>query len=257
MPEFAVVGATEAPESEDPDKPAVNVYVCRARHEGSWIPGQLVPKNKACLVSLLTRVMEYPRYQVLQNVENGAKLGWVKWDKFQAFPTGAIFGGDNNFFVARRKADDQEDNSLAGHLQGRSSSGLSHFVGKINPQDGLGKVSVITDEKREAVFTDGEVLVETEPNRYELANIKYNKMRRKIVRKPVALAATILRNENLERSVKLDSALAYDSEYSSSWGQVRSVLKGLPTTVRNQNGSILIEIKWGLTENEDRKDVYR
>lgn len=111
--------------------------------------------------------------------------------------------------------------------------------------------------KVEESFTDGDVLVEIEPTRYELSNIKYNKIRRKIVRKPVVLATTILRNPNAEKIVKLDSALAYDSEYSSSWGQVRSVLKGLPTTVRNQNGSILMEIKWGLTENEDRKDVYR
>lgn len=106
------------------------------------------------------------------------------------------------------------------------------------------------------MFSDGEVLVETEPIRYELANIKYNEVRRKVQRRPTVLATTILRNEE-QRTVTLDSALAYDSEYSSSWGQVRSVLKGLPTTVRNLNGSLLTEIKWGLADNEDRKDVFR
>lgn len=148
VPEFAVVAATETAESgdSDSDKPAVNVYVCRARHEGAWIPGQLVPKRKVCQVSLLNRVMEYARYEVLQNFENGAKLSWVKWNKFHIFPKGAISGGNNNFYVARRKADEQEDNSLEGHVQGlRSTTGLTHFVGKINPADGLGKVTVTTE----------------------------------------------------------------------------------------------------------------
>lgn len=121
------------------------MYVCRARHEGAWIPGQLIPQNKACLVSLLKGLIEYPRYEVLQNVDNGAKLSWSKWDKFHGFPKGAVAGG-SNFFVARRKVEDPEDNSLAGHLQElKLSHAFTHFVGKFNPDDGLGKVSVITE----------------------------------------------------------------------------------------------------------------
>jgi len=78
-----------------------------------------------------------------------------------------------------------------------------------------------------------------------------------VVRRREQLATTILRNPDPYRTNKLDSVLAYDSQYSNSWGQVRSILKGLPTTVRNTNGSLYNEMKWGLPENEDRKDVYK
>ena len=105
-------------------------------------------------------------------------------------------------------------------------------------------------------FLKGQVLVETEPISYELQNIKYNLLRQRVVRKQKILATTILRNPGATET-KVDSALAYDSEYSSYWGQGKAILKGLTTVIRNMNGSILTEIKWGLEEKEERNDVYR
>jgi len=122
----------------------VNIYVCRARHGGAWIPGQLIPSTKKCHVSLLTRVFEYPKYEVLLNVEGGAKLTWMKWDRFFGFPKGAISGG-SSFYVARRVVDDAEENSVASRLpDSNSEADFSHYLGKFNPDDGLGKVYIIT-----------------------------------------------------------------------------------------------------------------
>lgn len=98
--------------------------------------------------------------------------------------------------------------------------------------------------------------METEPISYELQNVKYNYNRQKIYKKPKILATTVLRNPG-GTPTKVDSALAYDSEYSSYWGQGKAILKGLTTIIRNTNGSILTEIKWGTDEKEERNDVYR
>jgi hypothetical protein len=57
--------------------------------------------------------------------------------------------------------------------------------------------------------------------------------------------------------LNVDTALAYDSEYSLHWGQGKSMIKALPTTVRLANGTVINDIKWGLPETEDRKDVHR
>lgn len=98
--------------------------------------------------------------------------------------------------------------------------------------------------------------METEPVSYELQNIKYNLLRQRINRKPKVLATNVLSNPGRTR-MKVESALEYSSEYSSYWGQGRAILKGLKTVIRNMNGSLLTEIKWGLEEKEERNDVHR
>lgn len=56
-------------------------------------------------------------------------------------------------------------------------------------------------------------------------------------------------------AMNVDTVLAYDSEYSLYWGQGKNTLKGLTTSIRLADG--LIQIKWGIPEQEDRKDVAR
>jgi hypothetical protein len=109
----------------------------------------------------------------------------------------------------------------------------------------------------EEEFSDGEVLVETEPVRYELMSLKFDPWRTKVVRKPRVLATSVLSNAGASFPIRVDSALAYDSEYSLYWGQGKAILKGLPTTVRSANGTLIGDVKWGIPENEERKDVYR
>jgi hypothetical protein len=106
-------------------------------------------------------------------------------------------------------------------------------------------------------FSDGEVLVETEPVSYDLMSLKFDLGRRRVVRKPRVLATSVLSNAGATFPVRVDSALAYDSEYSLYWGQGKAILKGLPTTVRFANGTLIGDVKWGIPENEERKDVHR
>jgi hypothetical protein len=106
-------------------------------------------------------------------------------------------------------------------------------------------------------FADGEVLVETEPVRYELMSLQFEEWRERVLRKPQVLASTVLSNAAATFLVHVDSALAYDSEYSVYWGQGKAILKGLPTSVRFANGTLIGDFKWGIPEMEQRKDVYR
>jgi hypothetical protein len=104
---------------------------------------------------------------------------------------------------------------------------------------------------------DGEVLMETEPVRYELMGLQFEEWRKKVSRKPRVLATKVLSNIAFISPVHVDSALAYDSEYSLYWGQGKAILKGLPTSVRFANGTLIGDFKWGIPEMEQRKNVYR
>jgi hypothetical protein len=106
-------------------------------------------------------------------------------------------------------------------------------------------------------FTDGEVLVETEPVRYELMGPQFDEWRKKVSRKPRVLATNVLSNREAMSPDRVDSALAYDSEYSLYWGQGKAILKGLPTSVRFANGTFIGDFKWGIPEMEQRQNVYR
>lgn len=101
------------------------------------------------------------------------------------------------------------------------------------------------------------MLVETEPVRYELMGLQLDEWRKRVSRKSRVLATNVLSNAAATIPVHVDSALAYDSEYSLYWGQGKAILKGLPTSVRFANDTLIGDFKWGIQEMEQRKDVYR
>lgn len=106
-------------------------------------------------------------------------------------------------------------------------------------------------------FSDGEVLVETEPVRYELTGLKFDLWRKRQSRKPRVLATSVLSNAGSTFPVNVDSVLAYDSKYSVYWGQGKAILKGLPTTVKFANGTLIDEVEWGIPQTQERQEVYR
>lgn len=132
---------------DDADKNvSESVYICRARKDADWIPGQLIRETKKCYFSLLGIVSSNSNYEVLQNVDNGSKLTWYDWDTYHTHPAGIIKGGEN-LFVARKKVATIEDNDIKSHVDGalKSLKGYSHYVGKFNAKDGFGKVTIITE----------------------------------------------------------------------------------------------------------------
>lgn len=122
-------------EYNGPDEKGRPVFVCRARHNGMWVSGELRPEEKSCIVSFLGTKKSYESYQVLVNVENGARLIWVRWNKFNVVPTGAVASGDGGeSFVARHVV---ESNTADDTL------GFTHHIGKLDPKDGLGRINIV------------------------------------------------------------------------------------------------------------------
>jgi len=99
--------------------------------------------------------------------------------------------------------------------------------------------------------------VETEPVRYELMGLQFDKWRKRVLKKPRVLASNVLSNAAVPFPVHVESALVYESEYRLYWGRDKAILKGLPTSVRFANGTMIGDFKWGILELEQRKDFYR
>jgi hypothetical protein len=87
--------------------------------------------------------------------------------------------------------------------------------------------------------------------------LQFEEWRKRVSRKPRVLASNVLSNAAAAFPFHVDSALAYNSEYSLYWGQGKAILKGLPTSVRFANGTLIGDFKWGISEMEQRENVYR
>lgn len=122
------------------------VVVCRANYDGMWVSGELRPEDKSCIVSFLGVKKSYERYQVLQNVDDGARLGWFRWNKYLVVPTGAVACGDGvETFVARRRAGSNEESNTADDTNIDGTVGFTYHIGKLDPKDGFGKISIVNE----------------------------------------------------------------------------------------------------------------
>lgn len=128
------------------------VVVCRASYNGIWVSGELRPELKSCVVSLLGAKKNYDRYQVLQNVDNGARLDWVQWNKFGLVPMGAVACENGvEMFVARHRVSTNEESNTADDTDDYGTVGFTHHIGKLDPNAGLGKISIV-NKVRSAEF---------------------------------------------------------------------------------------------------------
>ncbi|XP_014283808.1 protein unzipped [Halyomorpha halys] len=250
-PETAVVGTVETVKNELDGLFQRNIFICRAKHigMGKWVPGQLKTGSGGCLISQHDKVETYEKYEVLENVEGGARLSWGKWSKLSDVPVGAVSAGES--YVARKKIkmDDTDTESL----------GVTHLIGKLTDYSGFAKLTAVNEEGKEQDFTEGEILIETEPIRYELTNIKFttiNNNKKAVKKQPIDLGKTTLENiQNI--SGKVDMVIGFDANSSVYWGQGKAMLKGLTTVIRNSTSNHLEEIKWGISEDENRQNVHK
>lgn len=121
------------------------MLVCRANYNGMWVAGELRPEDKSCTVSFVGIKRSYEQYQVLQNVDDGARLGWSSWDKYKVVPTGAVACGDVETFIARRRGGSNEESNVADDSNIDGTLGFTYHVGKLDPKDGFGKISIVNE----------------------------------------------------------------------------------------------------------------
>lgn len=104
-------------------------------------------------------------------------------------------------------------------------------------------------------YEDGQILVEAEPIRYELRDIKIDKWRTQIIRNLTLLGSTTLANDE-EISNLIETVISYKFDKVQYWGTLEGVSRGLPTKVY-ETGKQPTEFNWGLKETLVKIDVSR
>lgn len=98
-----------------------------------WVAGGQTKGQKHCAVSLLGNVHKHERYELLENVDNAARISWEFWDKYHTPQAGTVSTG--KVFVARHIVPDDDSRNATRH---------SHYVGFLN-NEGLGSINYVKD----------------------------------------------------------------------------------------------------------------
>lgn len=111
-----------------------SIFVCRALHNGVWVSGGQKEGDKRCAIAVFGTAAYHENYELLLNVDQAARLVWVEWDKYKAPELGSVVPHlSSKMFVARYNS------------SGNANSKFSHFVGTLNREEGLGKLSYVND----------------------------------------------------------------------------------------------------------------
>jgi hypothetical protein len=114
-----------------------------------------------------------------------------------------------------------------------------------------------TSGKQESSKT-GELLIETEPIRYELSAVKLNwPKKRDIKRIPRVLSEVTIVNRGAEPA-NMAEACTYTYKHLVYWGRrSHAILNGLNTMIILANGTFLPSITWGTRDVENRTEAYK
>ncbi|KAL6260215.1 hypothetical protein P5V15_007750 [Pogonomyrmex californicus] len=247
-----VIGGVENIDSEDESyanqaekletrRPAL--YVCRAMHSGVWVAGTQKENERICTVTIHGVVQPYERYELLENVDGAARISWVHWDKYMQPHVGAVYV--DKMLVARH-----------GVSKERKKPRYTHYIGTLNSIENFGTIVFVNEDGREESAKSGDLLVETEPIRYELSAVKLNwPKKRDIKRVPRVLSEVTIVNRGAE-AANLAEACVYTYKYAVYWGRRHAILNGLSTTITLMNGTSLPNITWGTRDEENRTEVY-
>ncbi|XP_052843678.1 protein unzipped [Drosophila gunungcola] len=240
--QFAVEGGKYVTEDEH-----YPIYVCRVPIDGFQVSGhtEKILQRHVC-VAAHYKHGKYDNFDVLMNKGHLGKVGWRHWRKFDAgVPVGAIRIGDDSYIGRHRAPIQPNQEGIITHW------GADFNLGHLEPV-GLGKIRVIENE-REKYYDDGEVLVETEPFRYELKDIKLDRLRTDIKENLTELVTRKL--ENLEDKYStVETILSYSFDYNQYWGSHEGVARGLPTKIFEKDMAAPAEINWALKHTEKRTE---
>lgn len=113
------------------------LYVCRVLHNTVWVAGTQKGDEKRCTVTIHESVQSYDKYELLENVDNAARVSWQHWDKYRPTPIGAV-ATEKMMFVARHAVHNDKDASDA-------APRYNHYIGTLNSNDNLGTISYVRD----------------------------------------------------------------------------------------------------------------
>ncbi|XP_043275472.1 protein unzipped [Venturia canescens] len=244
---FEIQRELDGNQAESPVVKERSLYVCRAFHSGVWVAGKQIEGEKKCTVTYLGNVVSYERYDLLENVDNAARLSWVAWDKLHQTPVGAV--ATESMYVARHVVSETENERTNKNL------GYTHYIGTYDTSEGFGRINYVKDDGVEGTAESGEVLVETEPIFYELNAVKLNYNRKRILKRVTrVLRETTISNADSESAV-LAEALGYTFNHSIYWGQGHATIKALNTSITLAKGPRVGYISWGIEDKSVRSNA--
>lgn len=233
---------TYANQAEKPETRPL--YVCRAIHNGVWVAGMQRNKEKVCTVTMHGVVQSYEKYELLENVDGAARIAWDHWDKYLQPHLGAVYV--DKMLIARHMVP-----------KDKKEPRYTHYIGSLNSFENFGTISYANEDGKEENAKSGDLLVETEPIRYELSAVKLNWSKKRDIKPRVSriLSNVTITNHGTEPS-HLAEACTYTYKYAMYWGRRHAILNGLSTTITLINGTSLPNITWGTRDEENRTEAY-
>ncbi|XP_011311766.1 protein unzipped [Fopius arisanus] len=244
---FQISKSTDENYNEGPSEQR-EMYVCRAAQSGVWVAGAQLKGEKKCTVTVLGIVQAVENYELLENVDNAARLSWVSWSKFYPIPTGAVV--TETMYVARYPVTRNETD------KDTLTPTYTHYIGTLNHDEKLGTIAYVKSDGQQGSTNAGELLVETEPIYYELTSVKLNHWRTRIIKSESKIIGQATISNSGTEGAKLVEKSAYGYKYSSYWGQGHAMIKALNTSITLFNRTKLPTIKWGMEERSERMDSY-
>lgn len=168
--QFAVDGGKYVTEDEN-----YPIYVCRVTIDGMPTSGHTEKQQqKHVCVTALSKRNVHENFDVLMNKGHLGKIAWKHWRKF-GVPLGAIRIGDGTYIARHRAEHPVNAEGIESH------HGADYSLGRLEIQGlgGIGTIKVV-HEDREKSYDTGDVLVEIEPYRYELSDIRLDRLRTSI-----------------------------------------------------------------------------
>ena len=210
---------------------------CRCQSGHRYEPGH-ADLSGNCVVQGVKR----SNYQVLVDTFGMARLEWRRWDMFMVASLGSVAYNEKTFVGEMTTSQGETRIAELDYQRGLSGQFLV-------------EVSLDTEESA----TQGWVLIETEPIKYNMENVTF--LSEKIVSTEWLLLGEVrLEREEGEGSgdwTEVETSLEYRWEGEESWGNIGGVVRGLPCTVTRQDHS-LTHTWAGLTTNmthQERQEV--
>ncbi|KAL0104814.1 hypothetical protein PUN28_016449 [Cardiocondyla obscurior] len=219
------------------------LYVCRAMHSGVWVAGTQKEKERTCTVTIHGIVHSYEKYELLENVDGAARISWVQWNRYTQPHVGAVYV--DKMLVARHEIPKEKKNPR-----------YTHYIGTLNSVESFGTIVYANENGKEESAKYGELLVETEPIRYELSAVKLNWPKKRDIKRASRVLNEVTFVNSRQETANLAEAFVYKYKYSVYWGRRHAILNGLSTTITLINGTSLQNITWGTRHEENRTDVY-
>ncbi|XP_029052705.1 protein unzipped [Osmia bicornis bicornis] len=224
------------------------LFVCRVLHNTVLVAGSQRGDEKRCTVTIHGSVQSYDKYELLENVDNAARVNWEHWDKYKSAPIGAVAA--EKMFVARHAVHNGKETSPD------ATTRYTHYIGTLNSNDNFATISYVRDDGTEGSAKSGDVLVETEPIYYDLNRVKLNWPKKRVIKRTARVLGEAIIANTGEEAANVAQAFGYAYKYSVYWGQGHAILKGLNTSITLTNGTTLPKIVWGTMETTNRTDVY-